>query len=158
MATANASRSVSISREQRDALHCEIREYVLHPDPFGDLHSELERGHGAEAREYWVRMALGARLLDQIGWDKQADRDVYTIAIDDDLVGFVRWRDEQTQGCLAEHAGVVAEVRDGKDPWAHPGYPREGSLEEDVAFARSQADRDLEVVAACHAILDQVDR
>jgi hypothetical protein len=155
--TQDREHRAAITRHQRDVLHGEIRTCVLDTGRFGDLSTALERGEGAQARDVWTSMADAARLLDQIGWDKGSDRDVYTLTVDDAIARFARWLLEQTEGCLSEHAQMFAGVRAGEDPWGPRDYPEAGTLELDFADLRDLADRDLEVAAACRAILRPID-
>lgn len=148
----------TLTREHRDALHREIREYELAaPGQLGDFAGYLQGGDGAGARESWQRAARAARLLDDLGWDIEADRDTYAITMNrGDLECLIRHRLEQIEACLREHAQTLAEAGAGRDPWAryrHLGAP---PLEEELAEVRSYVDRDLDVVAACHAVLEQL--
>ena len=164
MTIRNASRStgsttVHISRDQRDALHREIRTYILDGNGYlGDFANALQiAGDGFNARERWAQMAIAARILDAIGWDLTSDRDTYTLAMDSQLAEFVRRRLVETEACLAGSAKHLAEIRAGQDPWSPPGEPRSAaSIEPDRQDTLELADNDLAVVGACRAILDQL--
>jgi hypothetical protein len=121
----SAPASITITRAQRDAIHHEIRNYALSEGPLGDFQSSIENaGHGADAQRYWAQIACAARVLEQIGWDKRSDRDTYTLAIDHELAEWVRWRLDETEGTLAEHAQAFTEVHAGGDPWWDRRGPR----------------------------------
>lgn len=146
-----------ITREQRDALRREVCDFELHEPDF-DRHLATP-GAGVEARERWQRMTRAARLLDDLGWDVESDRDVYTLTMDrDDLERLIRHRLKDTEATLVDHAEAFAEIRAGKDPWSRPGDRRdERSMQAAVEDLREIADRDLEVVGACRAILVQLE-
>jgi hypothetical protein len=155
---ASAPAAITITREQRDAIHYEIRNYALSEGPLGDFRRCIEHaGYGADAERYWAQITCAARVIEQIGWDKRGDRCTYTIAIDHELSEWVRWRLDETEGTLSEHAQAFDEVRAGGDPWWDRRGERraQASIEVNVAELRDLADTDLAVVSACRAILDQ---
>ncbi len=151
--------AVQISRDQRDALHSEIRTYILDDGGYlGDFANALRsRGHGFDARERWAQMSIAARILDAIGWDLTSDRDTYTLPMDSQLAEFARWRLMETKACLTENAEGLAEIRAGHDPAArYVGERPAGALELERQDMLDRADNDLAVVGACLAILDQL--
>jgi hypothetical protein len=152
--------TVTVTRDQRDALHLEIRDNVLDDSGYlGDFHRSLTiPGRGFDARERWAKMSCAARILDALGWDCTSDRDAYTIAVDSEIAGWVRWRLAEAEEMIALLSEAFAAVRAGRDPWARYGIreSRQGTLEGDMADLRAIVDRDLEVVGACRAILRQL--
>ena len=134
---------IEITRDQRDALHGEIRDYCLETSVLGDLHRCLDcAGNGRMAQEMWPRIATAARVLDQIGWDRCAARETYTLTVDEGIADWVRDRLEQTEDCLARFADTLVRARVEREP--------------DLDEGRALADRDLEVIGTYHAILGQL--
>jgi hypothetical protein len=151
---------ITITRDQRDALHYEIRCYEFSEGPLGDFQDGIERaGRGFDARERWQHFTIVARLLDDLGWDRQGDRDSYTLTMDPATLR--RWaghRLEETEACLAEHARSMADVRAGIDPWGPPSQRRTMlGLENDLEDLRDLTNVELEVAGACRAILSQLE-
>ncbi len=135
------TRTVLLTRWQRDALHREIREFGLRDALLSDFHCSLTKwGRAEEARRVWLQMACCARLLDQIGWDEFSADDTYTVAIDDEIVGWIRRN-------LADAKGAL------NDAWPIAGE----DTDVDVARARELTDSDLEFIAACYAILNTLE-
>lgn len=151
-----AVEGVTVTREQRDALHQEIRQYEMDGGTLEDIGLCIRWGREAEARERWQRVVFLGRLLDDLGWGLQGERDSYALTVDARaLEEWARYRLEQTEGCLREYAKTFAEVRAGRDPWA-PRDDDDSTLEDDLDQTRRLADADLEAAGACQAILRQL--
>ncbi len=116
--------TVTLTREQRDALHGEITGFIFDDaGNLGDFHySLIIPGRGFDARERWAKMSCTARILDAIGWDRTSDRDTYTITVDNEIAEWVRWRLAETEATLSGHSETFLDVRAGRDPFAwEPG-------------------------------------
>ncbi len=124
------SESVQLTRWHRDATHREIRQFGLDRGVLNDFRLALEQNRVDDAREIGARIVCCMRLLNQIGWANESDRDTYTVAIDNDLAARFKYR-------LAETTSALAETRE--------------------TFGASEADSDLEFVAACYAILNTLE-
>jgi hypothetical protein len=91
--------TVTITRAQRDALY---EEMLTDLTAVGDIHLELDKGNGEDARQLWRRFEAELRLLDQLGWNPVEPREQFAIDLPPELLvralGHLEERAEQTVG------------------------------------------------------------
>jgi hypothetical protein len=72
LSDSSSSSDLLLGREDRDALY-EVLSTRL--SGLGDVYLTLKRGEGAEAQRMWRRHELDMRLLDDLGWRREAELD-----------------------------------------------------------------------------------
>ncbi len=151
----DTARRVTIGREHRDALYREIRDYELSNGIAEDMQLP-GRGEGHDARQ---PIKVAARLLDDLGWAENDDRDRYTITMHARLLeAWARGRRQQIEQCLAEYSQKFVDLRSQTDPWVLPGHQLTGmEAANSIAALQSLIDQELGIIAAFNAILSQLE-
>jgi len=93
--------AITIGRGQRDAIYEEI---ALDLNGLTDLWTEFERGDFERARELRRRFERDMRLLDDLGWEPEQDRDEFELTMDAaDLAAAIVHLNRQTGTILHTH-------------------------------------------------------
>jgi hypothetical protein len=77
----------TLTRAQRDAVHEHIG-HVFAGEGDG-LEFAVARGDRPRVRSAIWRLGVGVRMLDQLGWEEDGDRDSYRLELDDDIAAFM---------------------------------------------------------------------
>jgi len=92
---------IVIDREQRSALHAELRTRL---SGVGDIHLLLERGDHAEARRLAAAFREDLALLDDLGWADEDPREHYELTMAPEALAAVAARlHRESAGFLATH-------------------------------------------------------
>ena len=70
--------AITINREQRDAIYFEV---ALDLDGIGDLAIAMSKADYATARRYRQRFEDDMRLLDDLGWEREQNRDEFDLTM-----------------------------------------------------------------------------
>jgi hypothetical protein len=70
--------TIKLSREQRDAIYAEV---TLDLDGVGDLAIAMKKADYATARRYRQRFEDDMRLLDDLGWEPEQNRDEFELTM-----------------------------------------------------------------------------
>jgi hypothetical protein len=131
MSTTDPNRGARIlTREQRDALY---KSWVMAMDA-GSIDMQFVHGGGRGARETADNARLWMRLLDDLGWERDDERDSFPITMpDEQLLPLIRRELEEIDAELRQVAeGEVRSEEDGR--WI--------------------ADQDLDARSACCVVLE----
>lgn len=148
-----------LPKAERDALYGEVT--MTLDCALDEITGSLKHGRGAPARHYRENAERAMRLLDDLGWgsddDRDDDRSVFELTMPaGELAAYARSRLAEVEECLRENSTILTEALTGGDPWARHRAIIGATLEDDVATAREAIDHDLAVVSACRLILDQL--
>lgn len=103
--------AITISRGQRDAIHKEI---ALDLSGLTDLWTEFGRGEFERARELRRRFERDMRLLDDLGWEPEQDRDEFELTMEAaDLAAAIVHLNTQTGAIL--HTDIVEPIERSPD-------------------------------------------
>ena len=72
------STTITISREQRDPLH---RLVTQHISGIGDVTMMIEAGNFAEAERFGLEYSEDIRMLNDLGWDPDDDRESFDLTL-----------------------------------------------------------------------------
>lgn len=127
--------SATITKEQRDVLY---HSAMLDLSAVGDIHVNRLNGNDARARELSQRFRVTMRLVDDLGWVEEDERDAYVLTMEGaDLAAAMQRLLTEVEDELEEISGYVAA---GKESTCD----------------RGQMDQDLEVIVACRSVLEQL--
>jgi hypothetical protein len=104
---------VTLTREHRDAIYEEIESVVHLGD---DLPIYLADGEFDPSDRDWLKAfswktGVCVRLLDQLGWQRQGDRDSYELEVDQNCARFMEDLDSRARGALKDDSRDAAEDR-----------------------------------------------
>ncbi len=93
--------AITINRDQRDAMYQEV---VLDLNGLTDLWTEFSGGNYDRAKELRQRFVFDMRLLDDLGWEPEQDREEFDLTMDGvDLAWVVSHLIEQTGAIIHTH-------------------------------------------------------
>ncbi len=142
-----------LSREQRDVLRMDLT-FEL-DGVLNDLRGPAADGTNLdELTDMRRRVDAGLWLLDDLGWELHGTRETYYLTVPEErLRSWLTGRRVQTRACLEDTAIALA------DPWRTWGRVTEtpSELSEEVRCAREECDRELDVLAVCDSLLDQLE-
>jgi hypothetical protein len=93
--------AITINRDQRDAMYQQV---VLDLNGLTDLWTEFSDGNYDRAKELRQRFVFDMRLLDDLGWEPEQDRDEFDLTVDGvDLAWVVSHLIEQTGAIIHTH-------------------------------------------------------
>lgn len=114
--------AITISREQRDAVYQEV---VLDLNGLTDLWTEFDDGNFDRARELRDRFVLDMRLLDDLGWEPEAEGESFDLTMAGvDLAAVVSHLVVQTGAIL--HTHIVEPIE--RTPHAERSVKAQGAL------------------------------
>ena len=103
--------AITINSAQRDAIYAEA---ILALSGTGDIRIELDNGDFVSARRHRRRFEDMMRLLDDIGWEPDQDRDEFELTMDGvDLAAVVSYLIDQTGAILRTH--IVEPIEQAPD-------------------------------------------
>jgi hypothetical protein len=93
--------AITIDRDQRDAMYQEV---VLDLNGLTDLWTEFDADNYDRAKELRQRFVFDMRLLDDLGWEPEQERDEFVLTMDGvDLAWVVSHLIVQTGAILHTH-------------------------------------------------------
>ena len=105
-------RSVTVTRELRDALRADL---LLDITGIGDIHRLLRAGRFTDAQSYRRRFEDDTRLLDDLGWEEDDERESFELTMPPEQLERVLGRLWRLAGedlaCLQRELGVE------RHPW-----------------------------------------
>lgn len=102
--------AITIDREQRDAIYEEV---LTDLTGSGDVWAELASGNYEAARRTRDRLVGDMRLLDDLGWEPEADRELFELTMPPAaLAAALRTLNENTRSTLHEQITKPLEEAD----------------------------------------------
>jgi hypothetical protein len=102
--------AITINREQRNAIYEEI---LTELTGSGDIWAELQAGGYEAARRTRDRLSDDMRLLDDLGWEPEPDRETFELTMDPpDLARALRVLSDNARATLSEHVTRPVEEAD----------------------------------------------
>ena len=102
--------AITIDREQRDAIYEEV---LTELTGTGDIWAELQSGDYEVACRTRDRLADDMRLLDDLGWEPDPDRETFELTMDPpDLARALRVLNDNARATLSEHVSKPVEEAD----------------------------------------------
>jgi hypothetical protein len=93
--------AIEIGREQREAIYEELMDELTGS---GDIWTEVQAGKYEAARRTRRRLEDDMRLLDDLGWEPEQDREVFELTMPPaDLARALRVLGENARATLQEH-------------------------------------------------------
>jgi hypothetical protein len=144
-ATCRGNVTVVLDAAERDALWHEV-DLTLHCD-MGEF-DHVGRDH-VKAQRMRRAIELEFRMLDELGWDQDDERDTYTLTVDDGVVEWIRCCRPLVIECIDDECYHLAEVRTGDPRHRHEGW----TVEESEVATKQGIDHSLEVLYALDRVL-----
>jgi hypothetical protein len=154
MATSCIS-SVVLTREHRDPIYEEIVSVIHLGD---DLPIYLTRGEFDTSDRDWLKavnrkLAACTRLLDDLGWEQQGNRDSYELEVDQDIAQFMEELDRGARGALKDDSVNVSSRE--RDAAARVGVTfTDEQWAEKLRCRRRLVDVDLDSISAARVVRD----
>lgn len=102
--------AITITREQRNAIYEEI---LTELSGSGDVWAEMQSGNYDAARRTRRRLEDDMRLLDDLGWEPEPDRETFELTMDpSDLARALRGLNDNARATLNEHVNRPVEETD----------------------------------------------
>ena len=101
--------TITINREQRDAIYAEV---TLDLDGIGDLAIAMNKADYATARRYRERFEDDMRLLDDLGWEPEQNRDEFELTMPTaDLARVIGYFNRMLGSAVEAHLAEPEEAR-----------------------------------------------